>query len=93
MASARGNASYSGELFQFSGPRDRQTNGLSAGTGLWTSIVGHQPSMTEENQNLETMSRPDAEVEKDALARIERDIERILEELRALRADLAGLRG
>jgi hypothetical protein len=56
-------------------------------------MVGHQPSMTEENQNLETMSRPDAEVEKDALARIERDIERILEELRALRADLAGLRG
>jgi hypothetical protein len=56
-------------------------------------MVGHQPSMAEENQNLETMSRPDAAVEKDALARIERDIERILEELRALRADLAGLRG
>ena len=70
-----------------------QAQGLSAATGLSTVVVGHQPSMAEENQNLETMSQPDAEVEKDALARIERDIERILEELRALRADLAGLRG
>jgi hypothetical protein len=66
---------------------------LSAATGLSTGVVGHQPSMAEENQNLETMSQPDAEVEKDALARIELDIERILEELRALRGDLGGLRG
>jgi hypothetical protein len=48
--------------------------------------------MPDENQNLDTMGRPDAEVEKDALARIERDIGRILDELRALRADLANLR-
>lgn len=54
--------------------------------------AGHQSSMAEENQNLDTMSRPDAEVEKDALARIERDIERILDELQALRAELAGRR-
>ena len=55
--------------------------------------AGNQSSMADENQNLDTMSRPDAEVEKDALARIERDIERILDELQALRAELAGRRG
>lgn len=48
--------------------------------------------MPDENQNMETMGRPDAEVEKDALARIERDIERVLDELQALRADLADRR-
>jgi hypothetical protein len=53
---------------------------------------GNQRCMADENQNLETMGRPDAELEKEALARIEGNIERILEELRALRADLAGRR-
>jgi hypothetical protein len=45
--------------------------------------------MPDENQNLETMGRPDAEVEKAALARIEENLERILDELRGLRSDLA----
>lgn len=49
--------------------------------------------MPDENQNLETMSQPDAEVEKEALTRIERAVDRILEELQALRADLAAGRG
>lgn len=61
--------------------------------GLPARAAGHQPCMPDENQNLDTMGRPDAEVEKDALARIERDIERILDELQALRADLADRRG
>jgi hypothetical protein len=49
--------------------------------------------VAEENQNLETMGRPDAAVEQQALARIERDIERILEQLQALRIELTDRRG
>ena len=57
---------------------------------LVTAQGGNLRCMADENLNLETMSRPDAQFEKESLARIERGIERILEELQALRSERAG---